>query len=461
MKLTDLVDVSDAQVLAEAPAIHLDGRRNLAHLIALLAIIHERRLYAKAACSSTFIYCNERLGMPRATAWRHANAAELVCRFPSLLASIASCDITLTALRMIGPHLSPENFEAVMAEALGKKEEEIEKIAVRISGVRLPRPGEATERGEIRLVGAKTESLELPVSPSTDASSASAARATDAPDAPNTPPPGPHLEYELRVRHDEELRQLLVRATQLLGHVNRSGAIALTLKIALREAIEKREKKRRKSDRPRIRTKPTKPGYITDETRREVFERDGDQCTYCDDHGNRCTERTGLELDHVIARAHQGSDGPENLRVRCRPHNDDAARAAFGDDKIDAEIAARRARTRARADARRGMSARSTAQHQPTTDTDPTAARELQMIQKADAPAPREPEKTEKPENTDTTATREKSDATTATLSSALIGLGFLAKEARAVAQSVVAKHASNGPPSMAQLIREALAQLT
>ncbi len=64
--------------------------------------------------------------------------------------------------------------------------------------------------------------------------------------------------------------------------------------------------------------------------RREVFERDGERCTFVDESGRRCESRTWLELDHRVARALGGADDAANLRVRCRAHNRLAAEQLFG-----------------------------------------------------------------------------------------------------------------------------------
>jgi hypothetical protein len=53
---------------------------------------------------------------------------------------------------------------------------------------------------------------------------------------------------------------------------------------------------------------------------KEVYERDGEQCTFVSDDGVRCEERGFLELDHVVPSARGDSDDAANLRVRCRAH---------------------------------------------------------------------------------------------------------------------------------------------
>lgn len=64
---------------------------------------------------------------------------------------------------------------------------------------------------------------------------------------------------------------------------------------------------------------------------REVWRRDGGQCTYVAPDGTRCGSRHQLELDHVTPVAYGGEDTAANLRLRCRPHNLHAAAALLGE----------------------------------------------------------------------------------------------------------------------------------
>ena len=54
---------------------------------------------------------------------------------------------------------------------------------------------------------------------------------------------------------------------------------------------------------------------------RAVFLRDGKQCSYVSPDGRRCSARRCLELDHVVPWAVGGKSTVENLRLRCRAHN--------------------------------------------------------------------------------------------------------------------------------------------
>ena len=62
--------------------------------------------------------------------------------------------------------------------------------------------------------------------------------------------------------------------------------------------------------------------------KREIFTRDENQCTYVSPAGRRCGATHFLELDHIVPVAHGGLTTASNLRLRCRTHNQLAARQA-------------------------------------------------------------------------------------------------------------------------------------
>jgi len=68
---------------------------------------------------------------------------------------------------------------------------------------------------------------------------------------------------------------------------------------------------------------------------REVFCRDQYQCTFLTSDNKRCGEKYRLELDHIIPKAKNGPFLVENLRVRCRTHNQWAAVQSFGYLKME------------------------------------------------------------------------------------------------------------------------------
>jgi 5-methylcytosine-specific restriction endonuclease McrA len=135
-----------------------------------------------------------------------------------------------------------------------------------------------------------------------------------------------------------------------MRHTNPAGDLSVLMERALDLLIAKLEKQRLgQAARPRqAPRKCTRRGYIPRAVRREVFERDGEQCTFSDPDGRRCESRTLLELDHVTARAHGGTDDSDNLTVRCRQHNALSAERDFGRHYVERRKTERRSKNHPR-----------------------------------------------------------------------------------------------------------------
>ena len=141
----------------------------------------------------------------------------------------------------------------------------------------------------------------------------------------------------------------LKRAKELLGHCIPDGDTVKVIERALRTLVEDLERDRRaKTSRPQASVRPSKSGHVSAATRRVVFARDGEQCTYVDSEGRRCECRTRIELDHIQPRARGGSDEASNRRARCRSHNVHAAEEIFGKEHVAARIRCRQQQWRKR-----------------------------------------------------------------------------------------------------------------
>lgn len=64
--------------------------------------------------------------------------------------------------------------------------------------------------------------------------------------------------------------------------------------------------------------------------------------------GRRCSARRCLELDHIVPLAVGGKATVENLRMRCRAHNQRYARQYFGTARVNAAMQASRRQQMAR-----------------------------------------------------------------------------------------------------------------
>ncbi|MEO5987926.1 MAG: HNH endonuclease, partial [Candidatus Eisenbacteria bacterium] len=109
--------------------------------------------------------------------------------------------------------------------------------------------------------------------------------------------------------------------------------------------------------------------YVPAEIRRTVSQRDGGQCTFMSENGRRCEANTWLEFDHIQPVARNGERTTENLRLRCRAHNQYEARRVFGAGFMEHKRhEARSKTTRAREQAAEKTAAIDTTAPASTTD---------------------------------------------------------------------------------------------
>jgi len=98
----------------------------------------------------------------------------------------------------------------------------------------------------------------------------------------------------------------------LLGHAVPSGDIGEVFERGMDALIEKLEKQKfAATTRPGRPRSSVNPRHIPAHVKRAVWERDGAQCTFVGDAGQRRPARTPLEFDHVdpVARGGEATGG--------------------------------------------------------------------------------------------------------------------------------------------------------
>ena len=133
----------------------------------------------------------------------------------------------------------------------------------------------------------------------------------------------------------------------LLGHKVGRGDIAKAYSLAVEELIEKIERKRfAASARPRggRHRSGGNSRYISADVRRAVCQRDKCQCTYVSESGRRCEVIGDLEFDHVKEFARGGEATVDNIRLRCRAHNQHTAERTYGAGFMERKRAETRAK---------------------------------------------------------------------------------------------------------------------
>src|SRR5687767_4685866 len=123
-----LTELSDAELLTATRG--LVGRSNqlLSSLLEHLAEVEARGIHRARACASLYTYCIYELRFSEDEAFRRISAARLVRRFPALLDAIATGELHLTGLLMLGPHLTPDNLVEVLALAKHRTKKELARL---------------------------------------------------------------------------------------------------------------------------------------------------------------------------------------------------------------------------------------------------------------------------------------------------------------------------------------------
>ena len=138
--------------------------------------------------------------------------------------------------------------------------------------------------------------------------------------------------FGMQVTLSEKTRDKLRYAQELLSHAIPSGDVAEVLDRALDALIPQLERQRlAQASKPRPGRRAKRMRYVPAHVRREVWKRDQGRCTFVSDFGHRCESRTRLEFDHATPLARGGEGTVDNLRLRCRAHNQYEAERAFGE----------------------------------------------------------------------------------------------------------------------------------
>ena len=317
-----LSHVADHVLLHELAMLVARDRVTTAALLAHLAEVEERRLYAPTGCASMYEYCVKRLRMSEDAAYRRIRAARAARKFPAIFDLVADGALSLTTILILAPHLRPENVAELVSAASGKDKAGVEALlAARFPQADLPAIIQRVDTSQL---------APAPVSASVNPLPAKTLPSARMPHRPRLTPLAPER-FALQLTVSQSTHEKLRHAQSLLGHAVPSGDLAQVLDRALDALIAKLEQRR---FAPNARTRPggakPKGHVIPASTRREVWQRDGGRCTFVSERGQRCESRTRLEFDHVTPVAQGGESTTANLRLRCRTHNQLAADRAFG-----------------------------------------------------------------------------------------------------------------------------------
>src|SRR5207249_8023246 len=125
--LATAAGLSDQDLLARLKLLAEREREATVDLLAHLATLDSRpAAYAARGYGSLFSYCTHALRLSEDAACNRIEVARACRRFPVMLDLLASGEVSLTAVRLLGRHLTPENHQAVLARASGCSRPQIE-----------------------------------------------------------------------------------------------------------------------------------------------------------------------------------------------------------------------------------------------------------------------------------------------------------------------------------------------
>jgi hypothetical protein len=125
--------LSDDALRAKVKVLAQRSHEVTVELIAHLAELELRKLHCSEGPGSLFRYCTEILRFSEAAACNRIKTARAARKFPVILDLLADGSVNLTTVRLLAPHLRPENHRAILAEATGMTRRQVDKLVARLA----------------------------------------------------------------------------------------------------------------------------------------------------------------------------------------------------------------------------------------------------------------------------------------------------------------------------------------
>jgi hypothetical protein len=340
--------LSDADLLRRVTVLAGRERESTVELVGHLAELDARKLHLREGYGSLFAYCTGALRLAEHAAYNRIEAARLSRRFPVVLDLLAEGSLNVSTVRLLVPHLRPDNFDVVVAQARGRSKRAVERLVaclapkpdVPVTVRKLPAPApvpafvpspSVTSTSPSAAVRFERDGEPLPSASDPRAPVAAelslrgaAPRAVVAPLAPER--------YRVQFTVGAETHEKVRRAQDLLRREIPDGDLGVLFDRALTLLLDDvARKKLAAAARPRPEAH-SRPGsrHIPAHVRRAVWRRDGGRCAFVAANARRCTERIFLEFHHCEPYAIGGEPTVANISLRCRAHNVYEAKLLFG-----------------------------------------------------------------------------------------------------------------------------------
>ena len=360
--------LSDPRLLAATAALVRQRDGQTALIVAHLSEIAGRKAFRPLGYSSLHSFCVHELHLSEHSAYKHAWAVRFARKYPAVLDAIAEGRVHLAGVCELARYMTPENAAELLEAATHRTRQQIQAmLAERFPKPDLPTlvmtlPGAGSIESSTDSSAAMPEGATSPVNVKPETSKLAPGQVLDegtqseCVDAPAPRPESQHEgqaasaparvaasrptrvalaspgRYAVQVTISQRAHDLLRRAQELLAHARPGCDLGDVLEVALEQLVRKLEtRKFASTDRPHARRGSGDSRHVPAEVRRVVAERDGKCCTFVSDAGVQCAERSLLEYDHVIPIARGGRSTVDNVRLRCRAHNQLAAEQVYGE----------------------------------------------------------------------------------------------------------------------------------
>jgi hypothetical protein len=164
MRNYSLGHLSDTVLLRDLEGLLARDCETTAMLLAHIAEVDARKLFAPAGYSSMFAYCVQELHFSEDAAYKRIQAARAGRRFPQLLEAIVEGRLHLTGAGLLAPHLTEDNVDRFIDAATHSGKSEIEEwLAAHAPSRGLVRESESSIRPIPQLAPAQVRSAGVPI----------------------------------------------------------------------------------------------------------------------------------------------------------------------------------------------------------------------------------------------------------------------------------------------------------
>jgi hypothetical protein len=386
-----LAALSDDDLLRELNRLVAQSRRVEAELVAHVAEVDERRLWAREAFPSMFAYCAGALHLSESEAYLRITVARASREHPTILLMLGDGRLHLSGIALLAPHLTREDRDGLLRRATHRSKRDIEELVAELrprpdapslirkipGSARDARAGTPTGRGED--APSAPSGMGRSVTPAAQLPIGRQAAASSRPwPVPRVPPPSVRSlvqplapgRYKVQFTASDDLRRKLERLRALMRGQVPDGDLGAIIEAAVSEKLERLEARRYGATRrgrpqasaqsdgnpalPLTTAKPAMPAvrgsgarpagsvcgstssrHIPARVKRVILRRDGDRCTFVDANDRRCGERDRLEYHHRRPFALGGDHAAENIALMCRAHNLLVAEQDYGREAVD------------------------------------------------------------------------------------------------------------------------------